>query len=293
MPDFQVFSDSSCDLPPEIVSEFSINLVPYYVSFDGKRYFKESIEITVSEFYKQLAENTAFPKTSLPPASDYMNAFRPVLESGMDILCVCLTEKFSGSFHSATTAKSLLEKEYPARRIRVINSIQATTGQGLVVYEAAKMSKAGIDIEKAAEALEKLKYSAKLYFTIDSLEHLRRGGRLGLVSVFLGSMLNIKPIIMVTDGELKPHSKVRGRKKAIAEVARLIYEDVKHDIAAYNYIVTQSESLGDCLYLQELLKSEYGIEIETPAATVGTTIGTHTGASAVGAAYIRKYERLD
>ncbi len=286
---FQVFSDSSCDLPLDLVSQLNIKLIPFYVSFDGVNYYKENEEITASEFYKKLSDLSVFSKTSLPPTNDYINAFRPVLESGIDIICICLTEKFSGSYLSAVNAKKVLEKEYKSRKIFVIDSIQATSGQGMVVYEAAKMAIAGIKIEKAAEILEKLKLTAKLYFTIDSLEHLRRGGRLGLVSVFLGSLLNIKPIIMVADGELKPHSKVRGRKKAIADVARLLYEDVKDDISSYDYILTQSDSICDCIDLKELLKREYGIEVSIPIANVGTTIGTHTGVSAVGAAYIKKY----
>lgn len=288
---FCVFSDSSCDLTPDMMKQFGIDFVPFYVTFDSEKYHKEHVELSTSDFYKMMKQSTAIPKTSLPTVSDYCDAFREKLSEGRDILCLCLTQKFSGSYQSAVSAAKELETEFPERKILIIDSIQATGGQGIVVLQAARMRNDGYSIEKTKEVIEKLKQTAKIYFTVDSLEHLRRGGRIGLASSLLGGMLGIKPLIMLDKGELLPHSKCKGRKKAIAKVVSLVKEDAANP-ADYDYIIIHSDILEEGLAFFDDVSRQLGITPIVSLVEAGVTIGSHVGPTALGIAFIRKYETM-
>ena len=289
MSTYQIVTDSSCDIPPELLKEYGVDFVPYSVSFDGSTYYKEHVDMNVTEFYHRMTTGKAFPKTSLPPIQDYIDCFEPYLKQGQDILCVCLTAKFSGSYQSAINAGHMLKDDYPGRRVIVLDSIQVTAGQGLLVFQAAKMQQAGFGLDQCVNILEQVKETCRISFTVDSLEYLRRGGRIGLVAGFAGSLLNIKPIIQVYGGELRPHSKVRGRKKAISEVIRIAMSEFGDHPEHYEFAVISSECPDEALEIVHQLKTEYGVEIAYPLINVGMTIGCHIGPSAIGIATIRKY----
>ena len=215
MSDFVILSDSSCDLPDSVVNEYNIELIPFYVSFDQNTYYKERVELTIRDFYNTLRKKNVFPKTSLPSVNDYMKIFTSYIRENKGIICFCLTSKFSGSYQAAVNAKNILLEEYPDAKIEVINSIQATAGQGLIVLQAAKMQKAGYSMEDTVRKIEILKETARITFFVDTLEYLEKGGRIGKVSALIGGVLNFKPLIVVKEGELIPYGKIRGRKKAL------------------------------------------------------------------------------
>ena len=172
MTDYQIFSDSSCDVPAELLTVNDIILIPFYVTFDKENYYKENIEITNSKFYDVLMNEKVFPKTSLPSVVDYMSHFETAIIAGKDVLCLCLTEKFSGSYQSAVNAKLLLEEKYPDAKIHIVDSIQATAGQGITLLQLAYMKKAGYTIEEAVAKINELKNTARIMFTVDTLEYL-------------------------------------------------------------------------------------------------------------------------
>lgn len=288
---FKILADSSCDLPENIKSKYNIELIPFHVSFDYEKYYKENIDISVNEFYKKIKTNDNLPKTSLPSIQEYADAFKKHLNDGFDILCICITSKFSGSYQSAINAANILNEEYPERKIIIIDSMQVTAGQGLLVIEAAKMHNDGFKIEEVAEKINQIKLSSKIIFTVDSLNYLQKGGRIGKVSAIAGSLLSIKPIIFMKDGELIPNSKVRGRKKALSEVINIVYNDVKNNIDNYNYTILHADCIEDALILQSKLKDK-GIEPNKNLFNVGITIGSHIGPTAIGIAYIKKYTNI-
>lgn len=291
MSTFKIFSDSSCDLPDELIAQYEIGIVPFYVSFDDINYLKEKIDITNDEFYKRLADPKNFPKTSLPAIIDYADAFRPYLQAGEDIVCFCLTSKFSGSYQSAYNAGNILSSEFPERKIIIIDSKQATASQGLLVLECAYMREAGYSIEQLEPMLHKLADSAGVVFAVDDLMHLQRGGRIGKASAFAGSLLNIKPVIKLSEGELVPISKVRGRKRALIEVINN-FISIIDDSNNYRVALLKYGYPEDAVYLQTSLKENHNIDINLPAFDIGVTIGTHIGPTATGIAYIKKYNFL-
>ena len=204
---FQVVSDSSCDLGRERAEKLGVTLVSYYVSMDGKNYYREERDITAQEFYRQMAENPGvFPRTSMPTIEDYLDAFRPIAARGEGVLCICLNEPFSGSIQCARNAREVLLEEFPQAQVRVLDSRLATVLQGLLVIEAVRLRDAGCSLEEAAGILERTKTTGRIFFTTNDLEYLRHGGRIGKAAAATGSLLRVKPLIgyegdgLVTDG---------------------------------------------------------------------------------------------
>ena len=292
MPNYKIISDSSCDLPEQLRNELEIDLVPFYVSLDQKKYYKEITELGIDEFYSEVVANNLFPKTSLPTIQDYMDIFENYLKQGLDIICFCLTSKFSGSYQSAVNAKGILLENYPSRKIEVIDSIQATGGQGLIVYEAGKMRQEGYSFQEVIEKSNKLKETARINFTLDSLDHLQKGGRIGKVSALAGTILNIKPIIVVKDGKLIPDSKVRGHKKALQEIISKTVKEIGQEKEKYDVCLLNSCREEAVAYVEKVLSENHGISIIKPIFRVGVTIGTHAGPTALGICYIRKFDSI-
>lgn len=293
MQNYKIISDSSCDLPYEYIKKFDIDLVPYFVSFDGINYYKENVDITTSEFYNKITVEKLFPKTSLPPIQDYIDIFEKYLSQGQDIICFTLTSKFSGSYQSAVNAKNILTETYPERKIKIIDTIQATGGQGLVVYQACLMKQSQqYTIEQLSEKINILKKTAKINFFVESLEYLKRGGRIGKASALAGSLLNIKPIITVTNGELIPCSKVRGQKKAVQEIIKMTLNEIGQEKEKYDFLIIHSCKENEAENLENLIKNEYNITTLKPIVNVGVTIGTHAGPYVMGLCYIKKYTEI-
>ncbi len=293
MQNYKIISDSSCDLPDDILQKFDIDLVPYYVTFDTVKYYREKAEISNETFYRTISDSSVFPKTSLPPIQDYIDIFERHLKKGEDIICMCLSSVFSGSFQSANNAKNMLLEDYPDRRIEIVDTKQATSGQGLVVYQAALMREAGYTMDALLEKIEKLKYTAKINFTVDSLEHLQKGGRIGKASALAGSLLNIKPIIVMSNGELSPVAKVRGHKKAIKTIIDMTVNEIAAERDKYLVCLLSAVRKEEPKEIMAVLEEEYGIKAMRQVCEIGVTIGTHAGPTAIGISYIKKYSEIE
>ncbi len=292
MLDYHIFSDSSCDTPEELLNMHNITLIPYYVTFDQENYYKENIEITNRKFYDTLMNETVFPKTSLPSVQDYINQFEPVILTNKDILCLCLTQKFSGSYQAAVNAKLILEEKYPDAKISIIDSIQATAGQGILLMQAAYMKKAGYTLEDTVKRMNEIKPTARIMFTVDTLEYLAKGGRIGKVASLAGTMLNLKPMIQLKDAELIPYSNVRGRKKALQKILDMTKEYFTENgekYEDYDFCMANATTLEDTLFVQSLLEELIGRKLTYPVFQIGVTVGTNTGPGAVGVCFSKKY----
>ena len=177
---FQIVSDSSCDLGRERAERLGVTLVSFYVSFDGETYYREERDITNREFYQQMADRPGvFPRTSMPTVEDYLTVFRPMVERGEAVLCVCLNAPFSGSFQAARNARSLLLEDFPHAEICVLDSQLATVLQGVLVLEAVHLRDAGVSLAAAAAQLESNRKTGRIFFTTNDLEYLKHGGRVG------------------------------------------------------------------------------------------------------------------
>jgi len=292
---YQIFSDSSCDLPDILVQEHDINIIPFYVSFGQDTYYKENIEITKEAFYENLAVKHIFSTTSLPSVQDYINEFKPALKSGIDVICLCLTHKFSGSYQSAVNAKHILEEQYPEANIQIIDSIQATAGQGILLLQIAYMKEAGLPLDKVVEKLNKIKQTARIMFTVDTLEYLAKGRRIGKVVSLAGNMLDLKPLIQLKESELIPYSNVRGRKKSLEKIFDMVvehFQEIAEKPEDYDFCIANATTMEDALHLQKLVEEFIGRAITYPVFQIGVTIGTYTGPGGIGICFVKKYDRL-
>ena len=293
--DFRVMSDSSCDISPEQEKAYDIRLVPYYVSFDGINYQKDREEITAEAFYQKMADNPdVYPKTSMPTQVDFYEAFLPYARTGENIIYLNLTSKFSSSFQSANLAAEGLMEEYPDCKIKVIDSFSATVQEGLLVTEAAKMAQAGISFEEAVTRLEELKLTSRIFFTTGDMSYLQKGGRIGKVLTQAASVLKIKPIIHLYEGELQAAGIVRARKKSIRKFmddAKAFFAD--KNINDYRICTGKGHDAEEYEAFHQEVTEELkalGYEGEVERYQIGCTIGVHTGPTPIGIACIRKYD---
>ena len=195
---YQIITDSSCDLSPELVKEKQLHVVPFYISFDEENYFKENEEIKVHEFYQKMVDHPdVFPKTSLPSVEDYMDAFTPYLQQKIDIICICITTKFSGSYNSASTARDILLEDYPDAKITVIDATVNTVLQGILVLEAVRMKEDGLSYEEVIEEIDRIKGTGRIIFTVGNMDYLIHGGRVGKVMKVAVNALKIRPMIIL------------------------------------------------------------------------------------------------
>ena len=293
--DFRVMSDSSCDISQEQEKAYGINLISYYVSFDGVNYRKDRAEISAEDFYREMAENPGvYPKTSMPTQVDFYEAFLSYAEKGEKVIYLNLTSKFSSSFQSARLAAEALMEDYPDCKIAVIDSFSATVQEGLLVTEAARMAQDSISFEEAVERLEELKMTSRIFFTTGDLSYLQKGGRIGKVLTQAASMLKIKPIIHLYEGELQAAGIARARKKSIAkfmEDAKSFFAD--KNINDYRICTGKGHDQEEYDAFHKDVEAEMkalGFTGEVESYQIGCTIGVHTGPTPIGIACIRKYD---
>ncbi len=293
---FHIISDGSCDLPTTLALEKNITVVPFYVSFDGTSYKKENTEINIRDFYQQMVDQKGvYPKSSMPSIHDYEEAFLPFVQKGVPILCVCITTKFSGSMQSALGAKDILLEKYPQAKIKVIDATVNTVLQGLLVLEAVKLRDSGASYEDTAARLEEIKGTGRIFFTVGNMEYLKHGGRIGKVAAVAGSVLNIRPVITLKQGEIFPSGIDRGRKRTLQKTIDLLLDYLKESqlgiecfslVVGYGYDYAEGESFRDHA-LSVLRDNGYSIS-ELALYQIGATIGVHTGPYPLGFGIIEK-----
>ena len=287
--EFQIISDGSCDLPPELTAKKQIRVIPFYVSFDGTNYRKELEEIGIREFYQEMVNRKGvYPRSSLPSVQDYMDAFLPYAKAGIPMLVLCISTKLSGSMQSALSARELILEDYPDAKIRVIDTTLCTVLQGLLVLEAAAMQERGAGFEETAERIEAIKSTGRIFFTVGNLEYLQAGGRIGRVAGIAGSLLGIRPVITMKEGEIFPSGISRSRRKTLEKTVELLRDCLqacggavkKYSLAAgFGYDREEAEEYRRLVV--ERLEGLISLE-ELPLYQIGATIGVHTGPYPLG-----------
>ncbi len=293
--DYEIITDGSCDLSQELTKEKGITVVPFYVSFDDQVYQKEMIEIGVREFYEKMVSNPGvYPKSSMPSVQDYVEVFLPAVKAKKAVICICITTKFSGSMQSALSARDIVLEDFPDAVITVIDATVNTVLQGLYVLEAVKMKEQGLEYEKVIERLEEIKSTGRIFFTVGNLEYLKHGGRIGKVAGIAGTLLGIRPLITLKEGEIFASGIARSRKKSLEKVMELLKVYVREsglDISKFSINVGYGYDYEEACQFRDILKSqlmkEFG-EIEIPIFQIGATIGVHTGPYPIGIGIIQK-----
>ena len=295
---YHIISDGSCDLPVELAAEKNITVVPFYVSFDDEHYLKENVEIGIRDFYQQMVDRKGvYPKSSMPSTQDYVDVFLPWAQKGIPVICICITTKFSGSMQSALNAREIVHETLPDARITVIDATVNTVLQGLYVLEAAALRDSGMEYEACVARLEEIKSTGRIFFTVGDMEYLKHGGRIGKVSAVAGSILGIRPVITLREGEIFPSGIDRGRKRTTDKAISLLLDYLAEngrEIKRYRIYIgfgyDYEEAVAFKKHTLEVLREEgYDVDAASiPIYQIGATISVHTGPYPLGFGIIEK-----
>ena len=292
---YKIVSDSACDLSKEYLEKHDVTIVPLSVSFDGETYYRDGVDITRDECYQRMVDDPKlFPKTSLPSVESYADVFRSFVEQGFPVVCFTITTLFSGSYNSAINAKSLVLEDYPDANICVIDSKQNTVTQALLIDQFVRMLEDGLSFEQAMSKLDALMTSARIFFTVGSLDYLKMGGRIGKVATAATGKLGVKPVIIMKDGDICLGGIGRNRNKlkaSVLQVAKKYLDENGKD----NFIVSVVYGYDKEEGFQFMKEVESTLDVKLDSETnvaIGIVSAVHTGPYPIGLGVIRKYETL-
>ncbi|MGG4481248.1 DegV family protein [Paenibacillus illinoisensis] len=274
----KIFADSTSDLNPDWIKTHDIGIIPLYVVF-GDESLKDGVEITPERLYERVSKDGRLPKTAAPSPADFMTAFQPYIDQGDDILYISLSSELSSTYQNALLASS----EFPEGRISVVDSLNLSSGIGLLVMKAVHAAQKGQSLKEITHLVEAVKPNVRTEFVIDTLEYLHKGGRCSGMQNLIGSLLKIRPVIRVTDGKMSPAYKVRGkREKALDQMLQNTLNE-KHQIDTDLIIVVHTMAEEDALELQKSLQEQTGGRVEL--TTAGCVICSHCGPKTTGIIY--------
>jgi DegV family protein with EDD domain len=264
----KVVTDSVCDLPPQVVEELGITVIPLNVRF-GEKVYRDGIDLTTEQFYERLVRSKALPVTSVPSPGAFAEAYDKLAEETDEILAIILTSKLSGTYEVARQSVGLMKRKC---RVEVVDSQWAVMAEGFIVMAAAKAAQAGASLEEALEVVRSNIPRVDIRAAFDTLEYLRRGGRIGAAQALLGSILKINPIIGLKDGVVEPAGRTRSRAKAIDHLYQFV--------ASYSHIDEIAVEEAACPEDADLLVKRLGAVFPKERIYRSKTtpvIGTHTG----------------
>ncbi|MGI6000008.1 MAG: DegV family protein [Candidatus Merdisoma sp.] len=298
---FRIVSDGSCDIPEALAKENDIDIVHFLVSFNSSDYKKEGVDLALAELYQQMVSHPGvYPKTAAPSPEDFYAAFEKKAKEGQDILCICISTKLSSSVQSAEIARQMLDESYPDIRAVVVDSLCCTLMQSAFVLELCRMRDAGCSLDEALAAVDALRKSGRILFTVGNLDYLQHGGRIGRVTSIAGNLLDLKPLITLEDGEIHSSGIRRGRRKSLAGVVELLISYLKEQGCApddCNILIGYGYDPEEGSLLQEMtrkrLAEEFGPQSTLPAFQIGATIAVHAGPYSIGFGLVRRSDRLE
>jgi DegV family protein with EDD domain len=274
-----VVADTTGYLPQELARSNQIELVSLYVNFGGERTVREADITDYDAFYEELRHADPLPTTSQPAVGDFLAAYEPLLEQGHDIVSVHISGGLSGTCEAARQAVEAIERNgQGSGRIRVVDSATGAGGTGLVALAAARAAQRGEDVDGVERAARECRESLKIWFAIDTLEYLRRGGRIGMASAWIGSTLKIKPILSV-ESEMVPIERVRTSGKAFERMVD--YARGRHADGADAWVVQHIQARDQAERLADTCREMFGNE-PVWVGEVGPVLGVHTGPGLLG-----------
>jgi len=277
MKNYVIVTDSTSDLPEEIVEKLGIKVISLTFELEGISYkdHPDSNQMSTHEFYESLRRGEK-SVTSLINTETFIDFFQPILRAGNDILYIAFSSALSGTYNSSLLAIDELMEEYKDSKIITIDSKAASVGEGLLVYSAAMKKEAGLSIDELQEWIRQNLLKVCHWFTVDDLNHLKRGGRVSAFSATIGTALNVKPILHVdNEGRLIPMSKVRGRKKSIISLLDHMLETCV-DPEEQVIFIGHGDAKEDAEFLAQLIRDKFIVK-DIVISNIGPVIGTHSG----------------
>jgi DegV family protein with EDD domain len=274
----KIVTDSTAYLSEGFVRRHDIRVVPLYVHF-GEESFKEGVDLSHEDFYARLKDAPQLPTTSQPSAGEFREVFQEFAGDGHQILTLTISSKLSGTWNSAMSAKEML----PDAQIRVVDSLSAAAGLQLMVEAACETITAGASLDETVDEMEEIRQKMNLFFMVDTLEYLAKGGRIGNAKAFLGTVLKVKPILFLRDGAIEPLEQVRSKRKAMGRMLELVDDCLgtnggqAHIALLHALVPEEAQAFGS------EISHRFGCA-EPSVAQLGPVIGTHTGPGVIGVA---------
>ncbi|NHM29975.1 DegV family protein [Neobacillus terrae] len=275
-----IVTDSTAYIPKELRDKWNIHMIPLNVIF-GNEVYQEEENISSIEFFEEV-RNRPLPTTSQPPVGQFAELFERLGEEYDAVISIHLSSGISGTYQGAVTAAGMVEnvKVYP------YDSDISCMVQGFYALEAAELSEAGVEPEGIIRRLDEMKQSVRAYFMVDDLSNLQRGGRLSSAQAFVGSLLQVKPLLHFVDKKIVPFEKIRTRKKAMKRIADLLGEDAASG-EEYKAVIIHANREQEAIEWREELQAEYP-NVEFLIGYFGAVIGTHLGEGAMGMGWVKK-----
>ncbi len=284
MRDYVILTDSCCDLTAQMADELGIVAIPLTLLMNDKEFRNhlDGRDISPKDFYAQIRSGS-MPTTSAINVGTFEEVMRPILADGKDVLYLAFSSALSTTHQSACIAAEGLRAEFPDAKIHVVDTLAASMGQGLLVYLCAQQQKSGKTVDEVRDYAENIKLNICHWFTVDDLNHLKRGGRVSAATALLGTMLAIKPVLHVDDGgHLTSVSKARGRKASLMALADEMGKTVTD---AETIFISHGDCEEDVNLLADELRSRFGVK-NVIINYVGPVIGAHTGAGVVALFFV-------
>ena len=277
MPIVKIVTDSTIDLPPQIIEENDLTVVPLSITIDGQTYI-DGIDISPKEFITKMQQSENLPKSSQPPAGEFLEIYNKLTEDGSEVLSIHMTAQMSGTVQSAQTAARMAEG-----KVTVVNSKYISNALAFQVLEAAKLAKEGKGIDEIVERINRVRENTRLFVVVDTLDNLVKGGRIGKGKAMLSSLLNIKPIASLDTGEYTPVAKVRSQGQIVKYLVKQLVQDIKGKTLK-GISITHADALELATKLKEAIINEVG-QVEVSVYDTTPIISTHTGIGAIGFMY--------
>ncbi len=289
MSDYIIITDSSCDLPDNLVKALELEVLPLSFIMDGKTYrnWPDNREMSPDQFYGKEREGL-MATTNAVNVGEAADAIEAVLKQGKDALILAFSSGLSTTCNSFQIAAQELAEQYPDRKIYVVDTLCASLGQGMFVYQAAKLRQEGKTMEEVRDWAEETKLRQCHYFTVDDLFFLKKGGRVSAATAVVGTMLQIKPVLHVdNEGHLINVAKARGRKASLTALVDKVGE-LAEDPASQTMFISNSDCLKDAQFVADEIKKRYGVK-EIIINSIGPVIGAHTGPGCVALFFMGKH----
>jgi DegV family protein with EDD domain len=274
----KIVTDSTAYLPDSIVRQNDLRVVPLCVHFGDKTY-KEGVELSSDEFYTRLKEAPVLPTTSQPSAGEFHEVFTELAAAGHEIVVLTISSRLSGTWNSAMAAREMM----PDAKISVVDSLSTSVGLLLLVQAAVNARDAGASREEIVQQVEDIKKKLHVFFVVDTLEYLAKGGRIGNAKAFLGTLLKVKPILFFKDGAIEPLEQVRSKRKAQARMVDLVEECVGGRAPEASIALCHALAPDETAILAKEIQERLGCAAP-PITDVGPVIGTHTGPGVIAVA---------
>ena len=290
MNDYILVSDSTADLPIDVVKELGVKIIPFSYSINDEplQYFLDERDGDISVFYDRVKKGE-MPVTSQVNPTHYKEFFEEIVSEGKSVLYLCFSSGLSGSYQSARLGKDMVEEKYPDAEITIIDSLSASVGEGVFLYLAAKLKEQGMTMPELVKWIEDNRLKVRHWFMVEDLFHLKRGGRLSAVEAMVGSALKIKPILSVDEeGKLVVKAKTRGTVKALDYLVSKVVEE-GGDLENLVAVIGHANAMDKAEKLKSKVVEEGMSEENIMIAPIGPIIGTHVGAGMVAIAFLMDF----